>query len=76
MPLPIVYGADLTAPVARRWKTQVNENAKLPAFFAELPEADHNESAAGTASPATGARAAAILLEDATSTRGSGAGSS
>jgi glucose/mannose-6-phosphate isomerase len=41
--IPIVVGADLTAPVARRWKTQVNENAKLPAFFSELPEADHNE---------------------------------
>ena len=42
-PSPVVYGADLTAPVARRWKTQINENAKLPAFFSELPEADHNE---------------------------------
>jgi glucose/mannose-6-phosphate isomerase len=41
--VPVVYGADLTAPVARRWKTEVNENAKLPAFFSELPEADHNE---------------------------------
>ncbi len=40
---PVVYGADLTTAVARRWKTQVNENAKLPAFFSELPEADHNE---------------------------------
>jgi glucose/mannose-6-phosphate isomerase len=39
----IVYGSDLTAPVAYRWKTQVNENAKLPAFCAILPEADHNE---------------------------------
>ena len=41
--LPVIYGGELTAPVARRWKTQVNENAKLPAFFSELPEADHNE---------------------------------
>ena len=41
--MPVVIGADLTAPVARRWKTQINENAKLPAFFSELPEADHNE---------------------------------
>ncbi|MFL5913695.1 MAG: bifunctional phosphoglucose/phosphomannose isomerase [Gaiellaceae bacterium] len=40
---PVVYGAGLTAPMARRWKTQINENAELPAFFAELPEADHNE---------------------------------
>lgn len=40
---PVIYGADLTAPVARRWKTQINENAKRHAFFSELPEADHNE---------------------------------
>jgi glucose/mannose-6-phosphate isomerase len=40
---PVLYGADLTTPVARRWKCQVNENAKLPAFYSELPEADHNE---------------------------------
>jgi glucose/mannose-6-phosphate isomerase len=39
----VVTGADLTAPVARRWKTQINENAEQPAFFSELPEADHNE---------------------------------
>jgi glucose/mannose-6-phosphate isomerase len=38
-----VYGAGPTAPVAVRWKTQVNENAKVPAFAGELPEADHNE---------------------------------
>jgi glucose/mannose-6-phosphate isomerase len=41
--VPVVYGAELTAPVARRWKAQINENAKLAAFHAELPEADHNE---------------------------------
>jgi glucose/mannose-6-phosphate isomerase len=41
--VPLVYGADLTAPVAYRWKCEVNENAKLPAFCHELPEADHNE---------------------------------
>jgi glucose/mannose-6-phosphate isomerase len=38
-----IYGAGPTVPVARRWKTQINENAKVPAFYAELPEADHNE---------------------------------
>jgi glucose/mannose-6-phosphate isomerase len=59
---PVVYGADLTAPVARRWKTQVNENAKLPAFFAELPEADHNELCGWTGVPA--AAFSAVLLED------------
>jgi glucose/mannose-6-phosphate isomerase len=39
----IAYGSDLTASVAYRWKTQINENAKLPAFSSVLPEADHNE---------------------------------
>jgi glucose/mannose-6-phosphate isomerase len=38
-----VYGAGSTAAPAYRWKTQINENAKLPACAAELPEADHNE---------------------------------
>jgi glucose/mannose-6-phosphate isomerase len=29
--------------VGRRWSTQINENAKSPAFWSELPEANHNE---------------------------------
>jgi glucose/mannose-6-phosphate isomerase len=41
--LPVVHGSGPTAAVARRWKTQLNENAKLPAFASELPEANHNE---------------------------------
>jgi glucose/mannose-6-phosphate isomerase len=39
---PVVLGADLLAPVARRWRTQVSELAKAPAQFEHLPEADHN----------------------------------
>lgn len=59
----VVYGSDLTAPVAKRWKTQINENAKAPAFAAELPEADHNEICGW--SPGSGAgRMAAVFLED------------
>ena len=41
--VPIIMGAGVTAPIAYRWKTQLNENAKLPAFAAELPELNHNE---------------------------------
>jgi len=60
--IPVIYGADLTAPVAVRWKTQINENAKLPAFAAELPEADHNEIAGwGGAGEAA---LSAVFLED------------
>jgi glucose/mannose-6-phosphate isomerase len=39
---PVFIGADLLAPVARRWRTQVAELAKAVAQFEELPEADHN----------------------------------
>lgn len=42
--IPLVHGAaGLGAVAARRFKTQVNENAKAPAFFASEPEACHNE---------------------------------
>jgi glucose/mannose-6-phosphate isomerase len=61
--VPVIYGSDLTAPVARRWKTQVNENAKFPAWWSELPEADHNEIL-GWSGAVGDERAAAIFLED------------
>jgi glucose/mannose-6-phosphate isomerase len=38
----MVFGADVLEPVARRWKTQINELAKAWAQFEVLPEADHN----------------------------------
>ncbi|MGZ5335610.1 MAG: SIS domain-containing protein, partial [Solirubrobacterales bacterium] len=60
--VPVIHGADLTVPIAYRWKAQVNENAKLPAFWTALPEANHNEIAAWGAG---GDRFAAVLLTDA-----------
>jgi glucose/mannose-6-phosphate isomerase len=59
--VPVVCGSDLTAPVAYRWKTQINENAKVPAFSAVLPEADHNEIEGWAGSDG---RLAAIFLVD------------
>jgi glucose/mannose-6-phosphate isomerase len=49
--IPVIWGAGLLAPVARRWKTQINENAKSSAFFELLPELDHN-AVVGIATPA------------------------
>lgn len=37
-----VFGAGFLAPVARRWKTQINELAKAWAQSEEIPEANHN----------------------------------
>ena len=38
----VIFGAQHLAPVARRWKGQMNEIAKAWAQFEVLPEADHN----------------------------------
>ena len=44
--IPLVYGsAGVTAVAAQWWKTQVNVNAKAPAFAASLPELSHDELA-------------------------------
>jgi len=62
--LPVVYGAGVTAPAARRWKGQLNENAKTPAFFNELPELDHNELAGWATNPGVAGRVVLVLLDD------------
>ena len=40
--LIVIYGSGSFTSVARRWKTQFNENSKTWAFFEQLPEANHN----------------------------------
>jgi glucose/mannose-6-phosphate isomerase len=60
---PMIAGAGLTTPIAYRWKTQINENAKQPAFWHELPELDHNEIAGWDGAPQLG-RFAAVFLDD------------
>jgi glucose/mannose-6-phosphate isomerase len=61
--VPVIAGPGLGAAAAYRWKCQINENAKLPAFSAELPEAGHNEIV-GWADADDFARFAAVFLED------------
>lgn len=50
--VPLVWGAELTAPIATRWKGQFNENAKVPAYASTLPELDHNEIVGFSGMPA------------------------
>jgi glucose/mannose-6-phosphate isomerase len=61
--VPQIAGAALTASVAYRWKTQINENAKIPAFSHELPELDHNEVVGWSGAPELG-RFSAVFLSD------------
>ena len=46
-PLVATTPEGLTAVAARRWKTQINENAKTPAFFAVSPSCRTTRSPAG-----------------------------
>jgi len=42
--IPLIHGAGgVGATAAQRWKTDVNENAKAPAFWSAQPELCHNE---------------------------------
>lgn len=40
---PLIYSSSLLGPVAYRWKTQINENSKMPAFHHVFAELNHNE---------------------------------
>lgn len=59
----VIAGSGITQAVAYRWKAQLNENAKVPAFTHELPELDHNEIVGWQDAPTLG-RFAAIFLDD------------
>jgi glucose/mannose-6-phosphate isomerase len=61
--VPVIAGAGLTTPIAYRWKTQFNENAKMPAYAQELPELDHNEIV-GWGAAADYGRFSAVFLDD------------
>jgi glucose/mannose-6-phosphate isomerase len=42
--VPVIWGAEgIGSVAAMRWKTQMNENGKVPAFHAAMSELDHNE---------------------------------
>jgi len=61
--VPVIGGAELAAAAAYRWKSEINENAALPAFASVLPEAGHNEIVGWPAARELG-RFGVVLLED------------
>jgi len=60
--VPLIYGAGPMGAVAYRWKTQLNENAKMHAFSHALPELAHNEIVGWQGAPP--GRFAAVFLSD------------
>ena len=61
--LPVIWGQEgVLAVAATRWKTQFNENAKVPAYAAAVPELGHNEVVGlGPGAPPASALAIAAL---------------
>ena len=62
--LPIVYGGHpVSIAAAGRWKAQLNENGKIPAWSAAFPEHGHNEIVGFEGGHPALARIALIYLE-------------
>jgi len=62
--LHIFAGAETLGPVAARWRTQINENAKLLAHSALVPELNHNEIVGWERPEATHRRSSVLVLRD------------
>jgi glucose/mannose-6-phosphate isomerase len=63
--IPVVWGAEgIGAAAAARWKTQFNENGKVPAWWSSMSELDHNE-VVGWTEPFGGAHAVIALRHEA-----------
>ena len=61
--LPVIYGAEITAEVAHRWKTQLNENGKSWAFHEVFPELNHNAVVGYQIPQEISAKITVVLLE-------------
>ncbi len=60
----VLYGSGARAAAALRLKNQFNENAKVAAFAAAMPEMAHNEILGWIGTQRQGGAAAAIFLRD------------
>jgi glucose/mannose-6-phosphate isomerase len=63
--LPFLYsGTERMAAVATRWRQQINENAKVPAHSAQVPELNHNEIVGWEVVGPLQAMTSVVLLRD------------
>lgn len=60
---PVIMSGPFLAPAARRWTTQLNENAKVLASMETFPEIDHN-GLVGWANDPAARRCSVVILRD------------
>ncbi|MFH1100423.1 MAG: bifunctional phosphoglucose/phosphomannose isomerase [Methanobacteriota archaeon] len=61
---PQVYGWGIYAPVAKRWRTQFNENSKVIARDDVVPECDHNDIVGWSADGKVAKQWSVLLFRD------------
>lgn len=49
--IPNIFGMGITAPIAKRWRTQINENSKMIAREDVFPELNHNDTVGWSGDP-------------------------
>ena len=62
--IPAVYGFRHYRSVAHRWKTQLNENSKIPCKYEVFPELNHNEVVGWETSKEMKKHFSIVLLRD------------
>ena len=62
--LPNIYGWRYYTPIARRWRTQINENSKMIARFDEVPESNHNDIVGWTEKTEVSLISSCVFLRD------------
>jgi len=63
--LPVIWGTSGISEVAAlRWKAQINENAKCPAYYNVFPELNHNEIVGFEVPPQLLSSMSCIILRD------------
>lgn len=63
--IPVIWGSSgLTEAAALRWKAQINENAKSPAYYNLFPELNHNEIVGFEVPEELLTRLAVVILRD------------
>jgi len=62
--IPVIYGSGKLCAVAHRWKTQLNENSKVPCKYEVIPELNHNEVVGWEAPEKLTRQFSVVLLRD------------
>jgi glucose/mannose-6-phosphate isomerase len=60
--IAVIYGAGIISAVARRWKTQINENSKTWAFYEIFSELNHNAVVGYQSPPEMASKIHVVLL--------------